>query len=106
MIRAASIAVLLLAGCASYSERMAQEPMAAGRTDKTPDEFVACAMPVMMNTWRTAVLVPDGDARSILVRDNLTSAVQGALTARADGRVELRGQRGFRGTWPLIEHCL
>lgn len=67
MIRAVLIAVVLLTGCASYSEMQARAPTLEWTTEKTPGEFVSCAAPKLMTYWETTKVIPDGETKVISV---------------------------------------
>lgn len=102
--------LLTLAGCASYADRMDEPPAYTGQTDKSPDEFLACAMPVAMTMSHTARIVPDNESKSIVVAQELTGNTLLTLTARPDGRVEWRsivpGSDGMRAKWQEVSACL
>lgn len=102
--------LLTLAGCASYAERMAQEPKFTGHTDKTPDEFVACAMPRFLEVMPASRVVPDGESRSIITSDAFNSTIGVAITAYPDGLVAFRGPGPLDSVhedmWDEVTICL
>lgn len=55
-------AVLTLSGCATYGERMAQEPWHVVESSKSPTEFSGCVVPLMREMPANFSSGPDGDA--------------------------------------------
>lgn len=105
---------LALAACASYSG-MAVRPVAySAMTSKTPDVYVTCALPKMLDFSASAHIVQDGAARVIVlpVGGGTPNAILMTITATPDAgstRVELRHMRSlsdFHRGWEQAQACL
>lgn len=100
MIRAILAAVVLLSGCASYSEMQATEPLLELTTSKTPDAYAGCVMPKARELWRSMVTIaPDGQSQVISVATNASTLSTTTIAPRDDGsKVTFRAVSSM-GVW-------
>lgn len=83
---AAIITAIILASCASYADRQAQEPRLVVTSTKPQSDYVACIMPKARERWGGMVTVgPDGDAQVLMVEPNSTGVLM-TLTVEPDGQ--------------------
>lgn len=98
--------LLLLAGCAPrYANLQSEAPIQAYATERTPAEFADCFVPRLSSEWGSSVRdFPDGDSRVIgLAHGN---GFFYTVTARADGRVEVRKWGTFDHDDAAVRACL
>ena len=102
--------VLTFAGCANYAERQAQPPTFEGKTNKTPQEFVACATPKILASWGDARVIPDGKSMVIVNgNDVVTGLTITATPANGATSVTMRqppSLRKWTSEWALAQSCL
>lgn len=99
---------LLLAGCVSYADIQARPPVHEGKTSKTPDQVANCVLPKWMESSASTHIVPDGDARVIVVPSN-AELITMTLTASPSGAVAMRTQPSmstFDKQWEQAQTCL
>lgn len=100
-----------LAGCATYSERLAQEPWLTFTTPKPQREFESCALPKLRDRSAQWYATPAGDSTVYSWtpgNDNKTLATM-TLTPTGEGtQVEVRSlhaKMGYRTMGELIRSC-
>ena len=102
--------VLTFAGCANYAERQAQPPTFEADTQKTPDEFIACAAPKLLSAWGNARVIPDGQSRVIVTgNEAATGATISATPIGKSTHVTMRqppSLRKWTSEWALAQSCL
>ena len=104
--------MLGVSGCASYSEMQGKPPVFEGQTQKSPEAFVACAAPKILEIWSLARVIPDGSSQVIVVTDPNGVGTTLTLTATPSergSRVALRQMvslRTFEREWSLAKACL
>jgi hypothetical protein len=87
-------------------------PAFEGQTKKSPEAYVACAAPKILEVWSLARVIPDGDSRVIVVTDPNGVGTTLTLTASPSGKgshVALRQMaslRTFDREWNLARSCL
>lgn len=88
----ASVVVLALAGCATYGERMAQEPWHVVDSTKSPEDFSGCLVPLMREMPANFATGPDGDAtvHTASIQHGPVLAAVRVLPTRHGVRAELR----------------
>lgn len=99
-------ALVLLGGCTSYAGIQSKEPSLVAQSAKTPDAFVGCAYPALLNKvaiFNSVRLVPDGEARSLTITDLLGTTNYASITATPDSG---GSTVAFRGWWPDVKACL
>ena len=99
---------VLLAGCVSYADIQKRPPVHEGKTSKSPDQVASCVLPKWMETSASAHIVPDGDARVIVVPSN-AELITMTLTASSGGDVAMRTQPSvstFDKQWQQAQSCL
>lgn len=100
-----------LAGCASYAERLAQEPIVAFETAKSVRDFEGCAIPPIRDMWPGIGAAPDGAATVYTYPVASQGAVLAAIsiTPTATGsRVELRSATStgqYRKAGEMLRAC-
>ena len=104
--------LVTLNACAPFAELQKRPADFQGETAKSPDIFIACALPKIINLWELARVVPDGDKRIIIVSHGagLGAALTLSATPQATGsHIEFRQMtslRTFTTEWELAKSCL
>jgi hypothetical protein len=62
-----ALAVVGLAGCATYSELQQKAPLFQGHSGKTPAQFAECVLPKWVDLNASSHIVSDGDSRTIVM---------------------------------------
>lgn len=102
---------LLASGCATYSQIQSKAPRFSGLTAKSPESFLECAAPKILEIRGLARVIPDGASRVIVVTDATGLATMLTVTASPSGQgshVALRqaGLISFNHEWNLAKLCL
>lgn len=62
-----ALAVMALAGCATYSELQHRPADYTAETAKAPHDYVQCLLPKLLDTNAASHVIVDGDSRTIVV---------------------------------------
>jgi hypothetical protein len=100
-------AVLLLAGCTTYSERQAESPWHVVNSDKSLRDYEGCVAPRMRDIAPQVAAAADGETTVLAVTIPNSRNIPGALTlvpVGAGTRAELRSEtrRGYFGKFAAI----
>lgn len=100
-----------LAGCATYSERLAQEPWMTFTTPKPQRDFESCVLPKLRDRAAQWYATPAGDSTVYTHTPGNDNVVLAAITLTpsvAGTRVEVRSTHtkgGYRRMGELIRSC-
>lgn len=100
-----------LAGCATYSERLAQEPWMTFTTPKPQRDFESCVLPKLRDRASQWYATPAGNSTVYSYtpgNDNVTLAAMTLTPSDAGTRVDVRSlhtRAGYRTMGELIRSC-
>jgi len=108
----AVIAVLALAGCATYSELKSTQPVHQSDTAKSAQAFVECVLPKYVDIQADAHAMKDGESVVVVLPiGNRGGDLAATVTATPNGagsRVAVRSNMSRNGerAWSVAQTCL
>ncbi len=102
--------LFVISGCTTYSEFQTKKPQFKGSTEKSPDDFIACATPKIMDVWRNTKVIPDGKKQVIVVGDSAHTTLTITAIPKSNGSNiifrQMTSLRTFTKEWKLAKSCL
>lgn len=108
----AVLAMLVLAGCSTYSDMQQKPPAYAADSSKAPQTYADCALPKLVNIEADVHAIPSSGGIDIVVPVGNPGADLSAMVsvrpAGGGSHVAVRGNvaRNARRTWEIASTCL